>query len=231
MRTARTIGLLLLGCVIAAVAAAAAVIGWLGRGAGAVVVAVTAIAVWRAYRLFVEQRLATWGATPTEVAATMPGDELVPGGVGSTRAISIDAPAAAVWPWLVQLGFGRAGWYSYDWIDNDGRPSAERIVPELQHLAVGDVIAMTPDQGFAVVALDPGRSIVSRSEDGTTSWCLLLAPCGPGSTRLVSRFRARFEPSFGAVVWAAISGPGSWIMEQRMLRNLKRLAERPVTAV
>ena len=82
----------------------------------------------------------TWGATTEEIERALPGDELVPRPTfNATRAISIGVPPERVFPWLVQVGTSRAGWYSYDLLDNLGRPSARRIVPELQHLAPGDI--------------------------------------------------------------------------------------------
>ena len=123
----------------------------------------------------------------------MPGDELIPGARSATRAITIDATPEEVWPWLVQIGFGKAGWYSYDWIDNDFKPSADRIIPEYQDLEVGDKILMMPRMGFVVQSVDDDRSIVSVLEDGSTSWCLGLYPDRRGGTRLVSRWRPKFE--------------------------------------
>lgn len=84
-----------------------------------------------------------WGATDDEVRAAMPGDEIVPrASLCATRAVTIDSPPADVWPWIVQVCFGKAGFYSYDLVDNGGRPSAERIIPEWQHVAVGDWMPM-----------------------------------------------------------------------------------------
>ena len=105
----------------------------------------------------------------------MPGDELLADAAQTTRAITIGRPPAAVWPWLVQLGWGRAGWYSYDRIDNDGHQSATTIRPEWQHLEVGDAIAMTPTLGFTVRASSRPRRSCRRAPDGTT-WCLHLTP-------------------------------------------------------
>lgn len=102
----------------------------------------------------------TWGYDPREDAKAMPGDELVPTPKGIiTRGITIDAPPEAVWPWLVQMGYGRAGWYSYDRMDMQGG-SAKTIVPGWQKLAIGDVMPVSPDGGFVVKAVEPGRALV-----------------------------------------------------------------------
>jgi hypothetical protein len=103
---------------------------------------------------------AAWGSDPAERAMILPGDELVPGAAAvDTRAITIDAPPEAVWPWLVQMGYGRAGWYSYDKLDMKGR-SADEILPEYQALAVGDMVPTDPGGGFVVRVLEPGRALV-----------------------------------------------------------------------
>ena len=100
-----------------------------------------------------------WGATNEEVRRSLPGDEFVPRPrAQSTWAVSVKAPAEGVWPWLVQMGYGRAGWYSYDWIDNDGKPSLDQIDATLQDLKVGDRIDMLPGFRFPFevsVAIDP----------------------------------------------------------------------------
>ena len=153
----------------------------------------------------------------------MPGDELFPDANATTRGITIDAPPEAVWPWLVQIGYGRAGWYSYDWIDNDGRPSLDRIAPELQDLVVGSRILMTPDMGPVVRAVEPGRFVLSSGE--ADSWCMALYPTGAG-TRLVSRWRAAWPRSMATLIWIAVSDPGSFIMERKMLMGIKLRAER-----
>ncbi len=103
---------------------------------------------------------AAWGVVPEEADATYPGDDLVAHAAGSeTHGITIDAPPAAVWPWLVQMGYGRGGWYSYDQIDM-GVPSASEILPELQQLAVGDILPTHPGGGFEVRVLEPERALV-----------------------------------------------------------------------
>jgi hypothetical protein len=103
---------------------------------------------------------ATWGTDPTEAGRELPGDDLVPDATKiETRGITIDAPPSAVWPWLVQMGYDRAGWYSYDRLDMRGH-SADEIHPEWQALAVGDVLHTDPGGGFVVKALEPERSLV-----------------------------------------------------------------------
>jgi hypothetical protein len=107
-----------------------------------------------------------WGVDPEEAGRPLAGDEVVSNApVSDTRGITIDAPPAEVWPWLVQMGFGRAGWYSYDALDMKGS-SADRIVPGLQALAVGDVVPTHPGGGFEVRVLEPGRALVLYLDDG-----------------------------------------------------------------
>jgi len=101
-----------------------------------------------------------WGIDPAEGTKALPGDELVPDAeLSDTRGIDLEAAPESVWPWLVQMGYGRAGWYSYDQLDMN-KPSADRIIPELQHLAVGDVVPTHPGGGFEVRILEPGSALV-----------------------------------------------------------------------
>jgi hypothetical protein len=225
VKTARRIALILGLVVLAGAIVAVALVVALGFRNGLFALVVVAMAVVAVYHRLIHPWHVCWGATREEVHRHLPGDDLVPAAGGTTRAITIEAPPALVWPWLVQIGFGRAGWYSYDWIDNDGRPSAAVILPEFQDLAVGDHIPMTPDLGFDVVSIDEGTSLVSLSGDGTTSWCLLVEADREGGTRLISRFRAVVQPSVLGVVWSLITDPGSFVMERRMLKGIKRRAE------
>ncbi len=106
----------------------------------------------------------TWGVDPVERTASLAGDEIVAEPIAmETRGISIEAPPSAVWPWLVQMGYGRAGWYSYDQLDQRGR-SADDVVDAWQSIAVGDTIPTHPGGGFEVSLLDPGRALVLRSD-------------------------------------------------------------------
>jgi len=172
-----------------------------------------------------------WGATAQEAARELPGDELLPDpDLVATRAITIAAPPAAVWPWLVQIGIGRAGAYSYDWLDRlfglDVR-STRRIVPELQDLRVGDVIPVANDgTGLRVRLIERERVLGTSTDDGTWAWTWVLEPAGE-ATRLLSRTRmataraslpARLATTFFLV-------PASWVMERRMLLGLRERAE------
>jgi hypothetical protein len=225
MHTRRTILLIVATLVVAALGGAAVLVAWLGWAVAAAVVVVAIAAAAVTYRLVVQPWHHRYGATAAEVAAAMEGDDLLgPAAPSTTRAITIGAPPERVWPWLVQLGFGRAGWYSYDWVDNDGRPSATTILPEHQHLAVGDLIAMMPGVGFEVRSLAPARSIVSQAPDGMT-WSLGLTPVGPARTRLVSRFRAAPSHGLGPRLWMLLADPGAFVMERRMLAGIKARVE------
>jgi hypothetical protein len=125
--------------------------------------AVTGLAVIT-YQAVIRPYVRTWGVFPGDAASPLPGDEVVPDATtGETRAIKINAPPDAVWPWLVQMGFGRGGWYSYDPIDMSGT-SSDEILPEFQELAVGDVIPTHPGGGFVVRTIDPGRALVLYSD-------------------------------------------------------------------
>lgn len=172
-----------------------------------------------------------WGATAQEVAAELPGDELVPHAVWeATRAIGIAAGPEHVWPWLVQMGANpRAGWYSYDWADNGRIPSASELRPDLQHLEVGDVMPMTAcsDEGFRVEAIDEPRSLTlaSRDRDGVVTAAFVLRPAGAGRTRLVHRIRFRVSPSVRGLSFATIMELSDFVMSRRTLLGIRARAE------
>ena len=225
MYTGFMIGLLVIAGSLSALGTWLAAVVVLGRKRGTALSMAAAMVLAMLYRSAIRPWHLRWGATDDEVARSMPGDDLLPGAASTTRAITVVARPEDVWPWLVQLGYGRAGWYSYDWIDNDFQPSADRIVPELQHLEVGDRILMMPTMGFEVQAVDPPHSIVSLLEDGSTSWCLALYPLDDGRSRLVSRWRPRFERSLATFVMTLLVEPGTFVMEQKMLRAIRDRAE------
>jgi hypothetical protein len=228
MRTKQIIGLIVLGCIVASFGVLAGLITLLGPAIGLVVGLLVAAGSVGTYLLVVGPWQRRWGATEEEVRGAMPGDALLRADAPSTtRAIAIDASPEVVFPWLLQIGYGRGGWYSYDWIDNDGKPSVERIDPALQRLAVGDRIEMLPGLGPVVREIVPNHHIVSGGE--TDSWCLLVEPTPDGRTRLISRWRQDWPKSAGTYVWIALTDPGAFLMEQRMLRRIQHLAERDGT--
>lgn len=152
------------------------------------------------YVRWVRPRQLRWGATDEEVAMRAPGDDLVERPhLVATRAVTVHAPPEDVWPWLVQIGRGRAGWYSYDRLDNQGRPSAREILPEHQHMAVGDTVVMTEQDGEpfgpSVLALDPPHDMLwgDDVDPHRFTWLWALRPDGTGATRLISRLRYRFS--------------------------------------
>lgn len=170
-----------------------------------------------------------WGATDAEVAAAMPGDELVPGSkIFCTRAITIDAPPHAVWPWLVQVGFGKAGFYSNDLLDNVAHPSASRILDEFQDPEVGDWVPMSGKvndiTAFRIAVIRPPEELVWAKPDST--WVWTLTDVG-GCTRLVTRVRIlyRWHRLTDAVMSLVLMEFGDFQMMRKMLRTLKQRAE------
>jgi hypothetical protein len=187
-----------------------------------------AAALGALYARFVRPPVLTWGATESEAAARLPGDELLEEADGlATRAIEIDAPAAAVWPWIAQMGPApRGGAYTYDWIENLfglNMASAERVLPEFQHPEVGDTIGYGPNV-MRVERVEPERVLAWRSEDGNWVWTFVLE-ARDGGTRLISRNRFRL-PTLGARLGMIPMEPASLLMERKMLRGIKERAER-----
>jgi hypothetical protein len=180
------------------------------------------------YVRVVRRRALRWGATDQEAARPLPGDGVVKkADYVATRAITIHAGPGQVWPWLVQIGSGRAGWYSYDRLDNAGVPSAAQIIPELQHLAAGDLVPMVTgkDIGLWVKELEPGRRMLWWDQKGEYSWEWLLEPSAAG-TRLVSRLRVTRHPWTRRMLYEVVAANGDIVMIRRMLRGIKKRAER-----
>ena len=127
-------------------------------------VASALVAAGTAYFLVVRPRVRGWGLDPAEVEMEIPGDDLVPEASGvETRGVTIEAAPHDIWPWLIQMGFGRAGWYSYDALDMKGA-SATAILPEFQHIAPGEVMPTHPGGGFLVKIVEPSRALVLYSD-------------------------------------------------------------------
>ena len=133
----------------------------------------------------------------------LPGDELIADAtIRWNHAITIRARPADIWPWLVQMGCRRAGWYSYDGLDNGGVPSAERIVPELQRFQVGGIFPMTPkaQDRFVVRVAVPGRVLVLGDDARQMSWAFVLEPAGEASTRLTRSRGTTGRPALGPML-------------------------------
>jgi hypothetical protein len=191
------------------------------------------------YSLVLRTRCLNWGAEPSEVYGPMPGDALLPGiKLVTTRAVTVDAPPEAIWPWLVQMGPGRGGAYTYDWIENLfglDMHSADRVLLEFQDLQVGDAMRLgTKGPCMRVEILEPSRAMVLRSDDGRWVWAFGLAPSpfdpprpGDRRTRLVSRNRiAPAEPGvLERAFYRYVMEPGSLVMERKMLLGIKKRAE------
>jgi len=180
------------------------------------------------YLALLRDPILTWGATDAEAAARLPGDELLEAADGvATRAIEIDAPATAVWPWLAQMGPSpRGGVYTYDWIENLlglDIHSVDHVLPELQHPQVGDAIDLGPNR-MRIGRLDREHVLAWQSDDGNWVWTFVLAE-RDGRTRLISRNRFRL-PTLTARIGMLPMEPGSLVMERKMLHGIRDRAER-----
>lgn len=188
-----------------------------------------------------------WGASEAEIQETLPGDELVPDPMlGYTHAISIAAPPSAIWPWLVQIGQGRGGLYSYDGLENLAGckiHSVDMILPEHQNPNPGDLVRLGP-QGypcFSIAAIEQGKALVLVSADPKTgepatgnpriekgysiaSWQFALEPEDAQNTRLLVRQRLAYSPDL-AWVWR-LTEPINFVMERKMLLGIKQRVEK-----
>jgi hypothetical protein len=192
------------------------------------VVAIGAVVAAMLYGLLLRRPILNWGATHSEARALLPGDELLEDADGvATRAITIDAPAAAVWPWIAQIGPSpRGGAYTYDWIENLlglDMHSADRVLPEYQYPQVGDTLGYGKNR-MRFERVEPRRVLATRSEDGNWVWSFVLDE-HDGKTRLISRNRFRL-PTLTAKIGMVPMEPASLVMERKMLRGIKRRAER-----
>jgi hypothetical protein len=188
-----------------------------------------ALYVWK-----VRPWMFTWGTEGDEASKPLPGDEQVQEPMlEATRAVRVDAPPGAVWPWLVQMGLDRGGFYSYDRLDNEGRPSATTIVPELQALQAGDEILLERKTAVRVSHLDPQRAMVWALQDAEVelglrvnlSMAYVLERLEGDSTRLISRVRVHIE---GALALPYVYLFDEWVnflMQRKQLLGIKTRAE------
>ena len=209
--------------------------------------AVLAAGLAAVYGCWARPQMLRWGATDEEVAGPFPGAELVrEGRRSSTMAVTIDVPPEQVWPWLVQMGWDRAGWYSWDLLDNSGRPSARQVHPEWQDLAVGDRLRYSAfgrvADAFRVAVIDPNRflglygctDLRGRWLDPEQPrpscymeglWGFWLKESPGGGTRLVISGYGAFRPLWAERLadWASMLVV--WPMQARMMAVLKRNIE------
>jgi hypothetical protein len=182
---------------------------------------------------FYRRRHLVWGATRAEQFTEMPGDDLFPlAQYRSTRAISISAAPEDVWPWLVQVGCGRAGFYSHDLLDNLARPSATTILPALQHLEIGQWVPMSPSAtptdrtALRVRSFEVGQRLLWAKPDSSWEW--RLTPVEGGGTRLVTRIHAVYlwkTNPLMALLGCVLMEFGDFAMLRAMLRGIKERAE------
>lgn len=168
------------------------------------------------------------GANQAELRRTYPGDELYGHSDVTTRAITIEARASDIWPWIVQMGYGRGGWYAVDLLDNRGRSSAREILPEYQQLQVGDAVPSGPRSAFRVHDIEPERFLVLTYDGsfGASSWLFWLEPIDDHRTRLVERIRGHASSNPIVELTKLLGDAGDVVMMLAQLRNLKRRGER-----
>jgi hypothetical protein len=190
-----------------------------------------------AYVLLARQRQLGWGATNQESHAPLLGDDLITNAdLSATRAITIRASADQVWPWIAQMGQGRGGFYSYDFLENligCDIHSADWIVPEWQNVAVGDEVKLAPELGLAVALLDRGQSLVLRggipmgkiTPPYDFTWAFALRAEPDETTRLLVRERYAYERPWARLL-VEPTELISFVMSQKMLRGIRDRVER-----
>lgn len=187
-----------------------------------------------AYVFLVQPWYMRWGATDTELAMALPGDPFIPSTtVVSTRALTIHAPVAQVWPWIVQLGQQHAGFYSYDWLENlfaAQMHNADQIVPEWQQVHVGDQVLMManppPVSVAEIVLIEPERVMVLKG-----GWTFFLQPLDEQTTRFVVRYASfPVAGNLSAMLYYPMFEPAHFVMEAGMMLGIKQRAEQAIQA-
>jgi len=173
-----------------------------------------------------------WGATDAEINRSMPGDNIVQNPTfNATRAVTVKAQPEEIWPWIVQIGYKKAGFYCYDWFDNDGVPSAERIVPEYQNLKVGDLIPLSAVMYVKVTELDPNQSMLWVFQEGSgpwtnSTWAWELCQRDAQHTRLLTRLRVYTDSIISRVMLDFFE----IVMMRKSMLGIKQRAERMAAA-
>jgi len=189
-----------------------------------------------AYALVVRPWHLRWGATDDECREPLPGDELTRDvKLSSTHAVSIDAPPSEVWPWIVQIGQDKGGFYSYTWLENMvgcQMYNADEIVPRYQHVEVGDKMWLHPKAPpLPILIVEQQRALVMGSNtDEAGTWGFYLKAIASNRTRLIVRGRGERKP--GALSWLGhhvLFEPAHFVMERKMLIGIKQRAERERT--
>lgn len=200
-----------------------------GLGSKMVGVAMAVGAATAAYLLFIRPWQLRWGATDEELERPMPGDEIVERpAFNATRAVTIAARPEEIWPWIVQMGVTRAGWYSYDLLDNLGRPSARGILPQLQNPKIGDVIPISPDgkQGIYVKDFEQDRWMLWWDGKGGMSWVWGLYPVDEARTRLITRVRLHYDWRSPSILFHMLVEFTDIVMMRKSMLGIKERAER-----
>ena len=186
------------------------------------------------YLLVIRPWHLSWGATEEEVRRTMPGDEIVPDPTfNGTRAVTLHARPEAIWPWLVQMGYRKAGFYSYDLLDNDAVPSAEMILPEYQELNVGDPIPMSKNAYVTVIELVPNESMVWKFQTGSwgnSTWAWGLYKMDDERTRLITRLRIQYNWRSPSIFSMLLVDVVELVMMRKCLLGIQRRAESAAAA-
>ena len=181
------------------------------------------------YLRFIRPWQLRWGATDEEVARAMSGDDVVKQPTfNATRTVTIQARPEEIWPWLVQIGITRAGWYSYDWLDNLGKPSAQHILPQFQHVTVGDLVPISPDgeQGMGVKAFEPNQWMLWWDKKGEMTWYWGLYPQDDSQTRLITRVRMHYRWLKPSILFSLLVEFTDIAMMRKCMLGIKQRAER-----
>jgi len=169
-----------------------------------------------------------WGATDDEIRRAMPGDDIVGDpSFDATRAVTIHAPAESIYPWIVQMGVNRAGWYSYDLLDNLARPSAEVILPEHQNLQIGTLIPMSPDgkHGLSVKDFRANEWMFWWDNKGDCTWVWGIYSEGEAHSRLITRVRVKYRWLSPAILFNLIIEFFDIVMMRKCMLGVKRRSE------